>query len=83
MENLVTREVDEWRSAVDRSQNGLRHRTNAGTSGGALEEVKLLISLVAPLKSFADTLSLPTIIVEFIPSIHSIVSDTHNIRLLT
>lgn len=38
LENMITNEVDEWRSAVDRSQTGLRHRTMAGTSSSALEE---------------------------------------------
>jgi hypothetical protein len=38
-ENIVAKEVDEWRSGVDRSQTVLRHRTNVGTSGSALEEV--------------------------------------------
>jgi hypothetical protein len=47
LENMVTKEVDEWRSAVDRSQSGLRHRPNAGTSGGALEEVNLNITKAA------------------------------------
>jgi hypothetical protein len=78
LENMVTKEVDEWRSAVDRSQSGLRHRTHAGTSGSALEEVNLNIMklLKCPLNHRS------TVVVEFVPSIHSNVSDTHNIRLL-
>ena len=76
LENMVTKEVDEWRSAVDRSQSGLRHRTNAGTSGGALEEVNF--NIMKPLKCLLNYRS--TIIVESIPSIHSDISDTHNIR---
>ncbi|KAF9463722.1 hypothetical protein BDZ94DRAFT_1163526 [Collybia nuda] len=47
LENLVTREVREWRSEVDRSQpRGLRHRTNAGASGSrsALDKVRELIN---------------------------------------
>lgn len=39
LENMVDKEVDEWRSAVDRSQTSLRHRSNAVASGSALEEV--------------------------------------------
>ena len=39
LENTVVQEVDEWRSGVDRSQGGLRHRGNPGSSGTALEEV--------------------------------------------
>ena len=79
LENMVTKEVDEWRSAVDRSQTGLRHRVNhVGTSGSALEEVSLDI-----MKLFEYLLKCQSnFLVEYIPPVRSNFSDTPNIRLL-
>ena len=44
LEQLVAKEVDMWRSEVDRSRdpNGLRHRGNASGSGNALDEVRII-----------------------------------------
>lgn len=40
LEKLVAKEVDEWRSEVDRSQTALRHRKNVSSSTrNALEDV--------------------------------------------
>lgn len=39
LEKMVAREVDEWRSGVDRSQAGLRHRKNNQSGSTALEDV--------------------------------------------
>jgi DNA-binding protein YbaB len=43
LENMVAKEVNEWRTGVDRSQSALRHRTPAEVSGSALEEVRLYV----------------------------------------
>lgn len=50
LENLIAKEVREWRSEVNRSQTrGLRHRNNAGPSGSrhALDEVRSIISSIS------------------------------------
>ena len=62
LENLITKEVSEWRSEVDRSQTrsrGLRQRGHVGRSGGSdslhsLEEVR---SIVVPTPEHPSLLS--------------------------
>ena len=56
LENLIVKEVHEWRSEVDRSQThsrGLRQRGHAGRSGsGSLPSLEEVRSIVLPSFSF-------------------------------